>query len=80
MRSEREFISIGEAVSALSRLAPDAFKSITNARRIADFRNQLTDEYPTVDDTLVWALAKRDAPVLRDECSAIMGRLEGESI
>ena len=45
---EREFIIIGEAVSALSRVAPDVFASITRARRIVDFRNQLTHEYPTV--------------------------------
>ena len=47
---EREFTIIGEAVLALSYRAPDIFASITNARRIADFRNQPTHEYPTVDD------------------------------
>ena len=36
---EREFI-IGEAVSALSRVAPDVFASVTRARRIVAFRNQ----------------------------------------
>lgn len=80
MRSsvEREFIIIGEAVSALSRVTPDAFASITRARRIVDFRNQLTHEYPTVDDALVWAIADRDVPVLRDECSALMRSMEAE--
>jgi uncharacterized protein with HEPN domain len=73
---EREFIIIGEAISALSRVAPDVFASITRARRIVDFRNQLTHEYPTVDDTLVWAIADRDVPVLRDECSALMKRIQ----
>ena len=53
---EREFIIIGEAIAALSRAAPRTFESITNARRIVDFRNQLTHEYPTVDDALVWAM------------------------
>jgi uncharacterized protein with HEPN domain len=38
---EGEFIIIGEAISALSRVAPDAFASITHARRIVDFRNSL---------------------------------------
>ena len=73
---EREFIIIGEAISARSRVAPDVFASITRARRIVDFRNQLTHEYPTVDDTLVWAIADRDVPVLRDECSALMKRIQ----
>jgi uncharacterized protein with HEPN domain len=75
---EREFIIIGEAVSALSRVSPEAFASITRARRIIDFRNQLTHEYPTVDDALVWAIADRDVPTLRDECAALMRGIEAE--
>jgi len=45
---EREFIIIGEAIAALSRVSPDTFAAITKARRIVDFRNQLTHEYPTI--------------------------------
>ena len=73
---EREFTIIGEAMLALSRKAPDIFKSITNARRIVDFRNRLTHEYPAVDDELVWALAKADLAVLRGECSALVSQLD----
>jgi uncharacterized protein with HEPN domain len=69
---EREFTIIGEAVLALSRNAPDVFERISQARRIVDFRNQLTHEYPNVDDTLVWAIADRDVPVLLHECSALL--------
>lgn len=69
---EREFIIIGEAVLALSHKAPDIFNSISNARRIVDFRNRLTHEYPTVDDELVWALAMVDLQVLRSECAALV--------
>jgi uncharacterized protein with HEPN domain len=72
---EREFIIIGEAILALSHVAPEAFAAITRARRIVDFRNQLTHEYPTVDDTVVWAIADRDVPVLRDECSVFMNSI-----
>ena len=75
---EREFIIIGEAIAALLRVAPDAFAAITRARRIVDFRNQLTHEYPTVDDALVWAIADRDVRVLLDECSALMQSVEAE--
>jgi len=72
---EREFIIIGEAISALSRRAPELFGTIGNARRIIDFRNQLTHEYPTVDDMIVWAIADRDVPVLRRECEVLMAGL-----
>ncbi len=71
---EREFIIIGEAVAALARVAPATFAAITRARRIVDFRNQLTHEYPTVDDALVWAIIETDVPVLRRECAVLMIR------
>ena len=71
---EREFIIVGEAMTALSRVAPAAFGSITRARRIVDFRNQLTHEYPTVDDALVWAIIVKDVPVLSQECATMLAR------
>lgn len=69
---EREFIIIGEAIAALGRVAPAVFASITHARRIVDFRNQLTHEYPTVDDALVWAIIENDVPVLSRTCAAFL--------
>jgi uncharacterized protein with HEPN domain len=71
---EREFIIVGEAMHALARVAPASFATITHARRIIDFRNQLTHEYPSVDDALVWAIIERDVPVLSRECSALLAR------
>ena len=71
---EREFIIIGEAVAALARIAPVVFSAITRARRIVDFRNQLTHQYRTVDDALVWAIVETDVPVLRRECAELIGR------
>ena len=71
---EREFILIGEAVAALGRIAPTVFEAITRARRIVDFRNQLTHEYPTVDDALVWAIIETDVPILRRESTELIER------
>lgn len=71
---EREFIIIGEAMTALSRVAPETFGSITHARRIVDFRNQPTHEYPSVDDALVWAIIEKDVPVLSRECAKLLAR------
>ena len=69
---EREFIIMGEAAAALGRFAPKIFDSITRARRIVDFRNQLTHEYGVVDDALVWAVIEHDVPVLHRECKALI--------
>lgn len=76
---EREFIIIGEALAALSRRSPAEFAGIGHARRIVDFRNQLTHEYPTIDDTIVWAIADRDVPVLLLECQVLLDRGAGGS-
>ena len=75
---EREFIIIGEAVAALARIAPAVFHAITRARRIVDFRNQLTHEYPTVDDALVWAIVETDVPILRRESAELIQRHTSE--
>jgi uncharacterized protein with HEPN domain len=75
---EREFITVGEAVAALSRVSPQVFAQITRARRIVDFRNQLTHEYPSVDDAVVWLIAEHDIPVLQAECAALLASGRGE--
>ena len=72
---EREFIIIGEALAAVNRMSKEIFGSITRARRIVDFRNQLTHQYPNVDDAIVWAIIERDVPVLRNECAGHLHRI-----
>ncbi|MCJ7797178.1 MAG: DUF86 domain-containing protein [Thermoleophilia bacterium] len=74
---EREFIIIGEAMASLRRIAPEAFAEITSAHRIVDFRNQLTHEYPNIDDAQVWAIIGRDVPVLARESAELLSRLGG---
>jgi uncharacterized protein with HEPN domain len=72
---EREFITIGEAVAALRQQAPDVFERITQAHQI-DFRNQLAHAYMTVNDTVVWGIAVRDAPLLRGECADLLSQMD----
>ena len=75
---EREFIIIGEALMALSYVSEETFASITQSRRIVDFRNQLTHQYPTVDDAIVWAIIEHDVPVLHRDCVELLQRLGPE--
>ena len=67
---ERERTIVGEAVAALARVSRRDFAQITHARRIVDFRNQLTQEYPAVDDAVVWLIA---------ECSALLSEAPEDS-
>jgi uncharacterized protein with HEPN domain len=73
---EREFTIIGEAVNAISRHDPELVDRISNARKIVGFRNQLVHDYVAIKDEIVWAIAQHDAPVLREECLALIDNLE----
>lgn len=65
---EREFTIIGEAVSVLSRKAPDVFDSIAQSRRVVDFRNQLTHGYATASRRT--CCESRPGPVKSEACSS----------
>lgn len=43
-----------------------------------DFRNQLTHEYPSVNDVFVWGIAVRDVPILSEECSRLLSEFEAD--
>ena len=73
---ERELIIVGEAVSALGRLAPDLFDQISHARMVVGFRNVLTHDYAAVDDETVFAVTRDDIPVLRSECVTLLEQVE----
>jgi uncharacterized protein with HEPN domain len=75
---EREFIIVGEAAAALSHLDVGLFAKISHSQRIVDFRNQLTHEYPHVDDRIVWLIAADDVPMLRRECKDVLASIAGE--
>jgi uncharacterized protein with HEPN domain len=73
---ERQFITIGEAVNALSRLAPMLAAGISHVSMIVAFRNQLTHDYPSIDDEIVWGIATHDVPALRAECETLLDELD----
>jgi uncharacterized protein with HEPN domain len=73
---EREFIIIGEAVSALGRFSPDLFGQISHARMVVGLRNVLTHDYAAVDDETVFGVTRDDVPVLRSECVALLERVK----
>jgi uncharacterized protein with HEPN domain len=74
---ERELITIGEAVNALGKVAPDLFDGITGGRMIVGLRNVLTHEYAGVDDEAIFAIATSDLQVLRGECVALLEQVKG---
>lgn len=53
---EREFMTIGEAVSQLAKIDAIVAARLPDHRRLIDFRNVLVHGYADVDDVLVWGL------------------------
>jgi uncharacterized protein with HEPN domain len=73
---EREFIIIGEAVSALGRIAPEAVDRLSDARMIVGFRNVLTHDYAAVDNETVLGTASESLPILAREAKELLQELE----
>ena len=57
---ERFFITIGEALSRVSRHEPGLFEAIPGARSIVGFRNVLVHGYDVIDVDQVWAAVTDD--------------------
>jgi uncharacterized protein with HEPN domain len=69
---ERELITIGEAMGAVGRVAPEMSDEVPNARMIVGLRNVLTHDYAAVDDETVYGVAESDVPTLRLMCAALL--------
>lgn len=61
---ERQFITIGEALTQLSKTDPDMVARIDHARQIIGFRHVLVHGYSVIDDRVVWDAAQNDLPSL----------------
>ena len=73
---ERQFITIGEALNVLLRLAPGASPRITSHRRIIEFRNRLVHRYFNIDQDIVWNVITEHLPILEQEVSALLHEFE----
>lgn len=63
---ERQFEILGEALSQLSKIAPDDAERVPELPRIVAFRNLLIHGYATVDNRLVWDVLETKLPDLMD--------------
>ncbi len=75
---EREFITIGEALTQLSQRDPALFGEIEQAPQIISFRNKLTHEYVSMNNQLVWGIITTNLPALMDQCRDWLDHLERE--
>lgn len=61
---ERQFEIIGEALSQLTKIAPQLAAQIPDLPRIVAFRNILIHGYAVVDNEIVWRAAQENLPEL----------------
>lgn len=73
--AERNFITIGEALMQLMRIAPDVEIKIPAARDAIAFRHVLTHGYRLIDHRRVWKIAHEGLPLLHSQCRALLGEL-----
>ena len=70
---ERQFITLGEALAQLDRVAPDTAAAFTEKARIIAFRNVLVHGYSAVRDESVFEVATERLPALLDQIEALLG-------
>jgi uncharacterized protein with HEPN domain len=70
---ERQFITIGEALSLATKLEPALGQSVSSLRQIIGFRNILVHGYAVVQHATVWGIIENDLPALRQEVDALLG-------
>ena len=68
---EREFITIGEALSQALKMKPDL--AIRAAPQVIAFRNILVHGYYDIDHMEVWRTIHDDLPLLISEVRALLG-------
>jgi uncharacterized protein with HEPN domain len=69
---ERQFITIGEALSKVLKRSPDLNEQISDARKIIDFRNVLTHGYTNISDAVVWDILQTNLPKLIQEVDHLL--------
>jgi uncharacterized protein with HEPN domain len=75
---EREFITIGEALTQLSQRYQSLFGEIEQGPQIISFRNKLTHEYININNQLVWGVIQANLPALINQSRRLLDRLDRE--
>lgn len=69
---EREMITVGEAIAALDRHAPEIAAQITEHDQVIGFRNVLVHGYDDVDYENVWSIITSKLPILVEEVRGLL--------
>ncbi len=71
---ERQFITIGEALQQALRVEPTLADSITDSRRIINFRNVMVHGYAQIVPDTVWGVVESGRPAGCQTSRVVCGR------
>jgi uncharacterized protein with HEPN domain len=71
---ERQFIIVGEALQQALRMHPELAKSVTDSRRIVNFRNVIVHGYAQVVPDTVWGVIGQLLPKLHEEVQSLLSQ------
>ena len=69
---ERDYEIIGEALKRMELRFGEDFASITDGRKIIDFRNLLAHGYDDIADEVVWAITTSNIEVLKADVTRVL--------
>jgi uncharacterized protein with HEPN domain len=70
---ERQFATVGEAMTRLLKADPALAQRITDYRKIMSFRNVIVHGYDAIDDATTWGVIENKLPLLRKELASLLG-------
>ena len=76
---ERQFITIGEALSQAVRVDPSVGVAISHTRQIIGFRNVLVHGYAVVSDATVWGVIENQLATLEEEVRNLLAAADDAS-
>jgi uncharacterized protein with HEPN domain len=69
---ERQFATVGEAMTRLHKADLAIAQRITDYRKIMSFRNVIVHGYDAIDDATTWGVIENKLPLLRQELANLM--------
>lgn len=75
---ERQLEIIGEAMRRTLQVSPELELVLPDARRVVDFRNAIAHGYDVLNDSVVWDVAVRLVPILREQTQRILQDLSAQ--
>ncbi|HNW13013.1 MAG TPA: DUF86 domain-containing protein [Candidatus Rifleibacterium sp.] len=72
---ERQFEILGEALNRIKKIDPELLNEVSNWQRIISFRNIIVHAYDVIDDEIVFLVSKDQIPLLLENLTKIISRL-----